>query len=735
MKNVYSKTVNQGGTIIQGSVPDVIKRSLSGLVQLRGVLTVILLSFSILYTDAVQAQNCPTTGTIPVNTNQNTYYPGTQTAVAAGATTITLGAIGSGTNFGSTPIAVGDIIMIIQMQGAQLQIPASTTNSLYGGNASGLGAGMITTGLTAGAMEFAVATNAVPAGGGTLNIAAGLVNAYSNVPYGTNGQYTYQVIRVPQYFNIQLTGNITTPFWNGSTGGVTVLSAVSQFDFNGKTIDASGAGFRGGGGRSMSGQSGLNKNDFYGVSTNNAHGSKGEGVAGTPRYIYYGGALVNTGVEGYPSGSYARGAPGNAGGGGSDSNPSSNDQNSGGGGGGNGGSGGLGGNGWFSFGYTGGRGGTPFQTYGPVVTYYAPNRLIMGGGGGAGSANNGTGTPSGGVASGGATGGGLVIINSSTIIGTGTVKANGMTGNSTVQIDGSGGGGAGGSILIYANSGHAGITAIANGGDGGSNFPAGMSATQHGPGGGGGGGVIFANGAINAASTVNQGLAGISHGTSTTDNYGAMDGTPGIITLTFPFSQLPPKMQTCQAIVLPVTLLNFSASYESANNVKVSWTTTDEINADYFVVERSTDATSFAGIANVNASETLNPVHVYNVNDQLEGVNSNIIYYRLRIVDKNGKYTYSKIVPVKLDQPQNVFSLYPNPVDNYTVMNIHAEKSGTGMMRLMDNAGKPLITKSFPVNNGNNSVLIDQLGFLPRGIYIVQVMVNNTLYNQKVVKK
>ncbi len=72
-----------------------------------------------------------------------------------------------------------------------------------------------------------------------------------------------------------------------------------------------------------------------------------------------------------------------------------------------------------------------------------------------------------------------------------TLKRTEITGNSTVQIDGSGGGGAGGSILIYANSGQAGITATANGGDGGSNFPAGLSATQHGPGGGGGGGVIF----------------------------------------------------------------------------------------------------------------------------------------------------------------------------------------------------------------------------------------------------
>ncbi len=64
-----------------------------------------------------------------VSTSQNTYYPGTQAAVSAGATSITLGAIGSGANFGSTPIAVGDIVLIIQMQGAQILIPASTTNS------------------------------------------------------------------------------------------------------------------------------------------------------------------------------------------------------------------------------------------------------------------------------------------------------------------------------------------------------------------------------------------------------------------------------------------------------------------------------------------------------------------------------------------------------------------------------------------------------------------------------
>ena len=64
--------------------------------------------------------------------------------------------------------------------------------------------------------------------------------------------------------------------------GLVVLSAVNQFDFNGMTVSADSAGFRGGGGRALAGQAGLNKNDYYGPSTNNAHGSKGEGIAGTP---------------------------------------------------------------------------------------------------------------------------------------------------------------------------------------------------------------------------------------------------------------------------------------------------------------------------------------------------------------------------------------------------------------------------------------------------------------------
>ena len=681
------------------------------------------------------SQNCPSSGTFSLGTNENTYFPGTQATVAAGATSITLGAAGAGANFGNTPVAVGDVILIIQMQGATINVPAPSTNSLYGGNSSGMGSGFLTTNLLAGNMEFAVATNAVPLAGGTLNIASGLTYAYANAAFGANGQYTYQVIRVSTHYNIQLTATINTPLWNGSTGGVTVVSAVNQLDFNGKTINALGAGFRGAGGRKLTGAAGTNQTDFYTLSTTAANGSKGEGIAGTPRYLNVNNVLINTGTEGYPSGSYARGAPGNAGGGGTDSDPTSNDQNSGGGGGGNGGTGCLGGNGWFSFGFTGGRGGYKFATTGPNTNYYSPSRLIMGGGAGAGSTNDGTGLFANGLSSSGATGGGLVIVNALTIIGVGTVDVSGAHLEDSVRIDGSGGGGAGGSILIYASSGQAGITAKANGGNGSNNYPIGLGATQHGPGGGGGGGIIFSNAALNIASAVNPGTAGISYGVSATSTFGAADGNIGVLTTTFPFAQLPPNMQICQIKILPVTIVDFTASYVSTNNVKVAWSTTDEMNAAYFDVERSTNATDFISVGQVNASESSNPVHTYSMNDQLYNIDVNIIYYRLRIVDQSGKFVYSKIIPVKLDQPETNVSVYPNPVDSYTILNLHSNSQSTGVLRVIDNSGRQIMTKSISVSNGNNSIMIDQLGNLPKGMYVVQVLLNNTLYNEKLMKK
>ncbi len=671
------------------------------------------------------AQNCPVSGTHSQNSSENTYYPGTQANVSVGATSIALGAATVGANFGSTPIALGDIVLIIQMQGAQI---ISSNNGFYG-NGGGAGSGFTATNLVAGQMEFAVAANAVPLAGGTLNLVSGTSYAYAYSPYGAFGQYTYQIIRVPSWYNIQITSTITAPSWNGSTGGVIVFNAVNQFDINSNTITAVGAGFRGAGGRSLSGAAGTFKTDFVTLATTTTNGSKAEGMAGTPRYINNNGALLDNIVEGYPNGSYAKGAPGNAGGGATDTHPTANDQNAGGGGGGNGGVGGIGGWGWFSLGNTGGRGGATF------LAYAAPGRLIMGGGGGAASTNNSTGVPGSGFASSGAAGGGMVLISATSIVNAGIIDVSGANANNTVLNDGSGGAGGGGSILIYANSGHAGITAIANGGIGGSNTPKNVGATRHGPGGGGGGGVIYSNAALNAGSSVAGGASGISQGTEATDNFGAGPGTVGALTSTFPFAQLPPNMQKCQISILPVVLNSFTASNNNAGYVQLAWNTSNQVNGNYFEVERSLDAINFSAIGQVSVNQSNDPTHSYSYNDNLASVNASVLYYRLKVVDVDGNYSYSKVVSVNLDQTDTKMSLYPNPATEYAVLKIFSEKPNMAIMRLLDESGKTLRSGSYTLTRGNNSLMIDQLATLPKGMYVVQVVVNSSLYNQKLIKK
>ena len=460
------------------------------------------------------------------NTVLNTYYPATS-SLAVGGKSIVLGAsAGSGTT-----ISKGDLLLIIQMQGSAVNSNNGLDygDGVAGGNAAGY------TSSVAGTYEYEYAANGVGAGGGTLYLVRGAANAYTNAAAtGTAGAYRYQVIRVPRYttftINLILGGSVTATPWNGGSGGVVAFDASGALSPNGYTfVTVSNQGFRGGGGRQLGGTAGLLSTDNRSASTSN--GSKGEGIAGTPRYVRTSGTttLVDAGSETYPNGSNGNGAPGNAGGGGTDGNPAAaNDQNSGGGGGGNAGAGGRGGKTWSSNLSIGGYGGV-------APGFLSTGRLIMGGGAGAGSTNDGTGGAPAGIASSGGAGGGLVLIRVGSISGSGTITATGEIG-ATPNNDGGGGGGAGGTVYISSvtTAGLANITVNARGGNGGnSNAGTADNGTlddgnpEHGPGGGGGGGAVYANGTINAASSA----AGGTNGTTLTNTqaFGATSGTAGVI--------------------------------------------------------------------------------------------------------------------------------------------------------------------------------------------------------------
>jgi uncharacterized repeat protein (TIGR01451 family) len=473
----------------------------------------------------VQSVSCATTTqAVPGGTitgTVNTYYPGTA-SVAAGGKSITVGAAsGAGTG-----IAIGNLLLIIQMQDAGIKVSNTVT---YGNGSTGAGFNALN---SAGDYEFVTATSAVTTAGGTLTVSGagtggGVVFPYNSAAAsGTKGASTFQVILIPQYTTATLAATgLTAPAWNGSTGGVLALDASSTLNLNGATVSMDGLGFRGGAGLQLNGgvTGGTNTDFLFTAPTayttppvNGLDAAKGEGVAGTPRWVESNGAVLGTGVEGYPSGSMARGAPGNAGGGGTDGDATGNTENSGGGGGGNGGSGGFGGNSWSVNLSDGGEGGAAFPS--------TINRVAMGGGGGAGTRNNSDGDTQ---ASSGAAGGGIIIIRANALTGTATLTANGAAAYNGTSNDAGGGGGAGGSIVVLsANGGESGLTLQANGGRGGDAWDSDTYnfADRHGPGGGGGGGVVLVSGTP-ASISVTGGTSGTTLNPGVT--YGATVGAAG----------------------------------------------------------------------------------------------------------------------------------------------------------------------------------------------------------------
>jgi hypothetical protein len=408
----------------------------------------------------------------------NTYYAGLGLAVS-GSSNINLGARDA--NGASTPIQAGDMLLVIQMQDASLD--TTNTDSYGDGVVGNPASGSL--GGSAGLYEFVVASadataNSIAIQG--LGAGNGLINTYtSSNATPTQGQQRFQVIRVPQLSSATLSSGLTAAPWNGLTGGVLVLDIAGTATIAG-TVDVSGKGFRGAGGRLLSGAVGATGepieyrvNAAFGTDND---GGKGEGMAGTPRFVLQNGNLLDLGIEGYPNGSAGFAAPANAGGGGTNA--------TGGGGGGNGGRGGRGGDNWSPTETTPAqRHLEPLGGFGGANANPSASRLLLGGGGGAGANRNLQG------AHGGA-GGGIVLIRAARVTGSGTIKADGEAGTS-LFLSGSagnvGGGGAGGSVLLTTTQGSiSGLNISVRGGAGAS---IGGGTTIHAAGGGGGGGLVF----------------------------------------------------------------------------------------------------------------------------------------------------------------------------------------------------------------------------------------------------
>src|SRR6202011_5285053 len=173
----------------------------------------------------------------------------------------------------------------------------STNTSSYGDGTTGSGSTNLN---NSGNYELVTATGPVPLAGGTVNFvgtgpSGGLLYSYTNAAAtATQGQRKYQVVRLPQYSTATLSSTLTASAWNGSTGGILALDVSGTVNLGGATVSVDGLGFRGGSGLRLTGVAlGATNTDFLhtapatyaGAAVAGVDGAKGEGIAGTPRWV------------------------------------------------------------------------------------------------------------------------------------------------------------------------------------------------------------------------------------------------------------------------------------------------------------------------------------------------------------------------------------------------------------------------------------------------------------------
>ncbi|WP_347160269.1 T9SS type A sorting domain-containing protein [Pontibacter chitinilyticus] len=164
--------------------------------------------------------------------------------------------------------------------------------------------------------------------------------------------------------------------------------------------------------------------------------------------------------------------------------------------------------------------------------------------------------------------------------------------------------------------------------------------------------------------------------------------------------------------VMPVTLLSFKAK-QNRGEVVLNWATASEEHSSHFDVEVSRDGKAFGSIGTVaaagNSNTRLN--YTYKYVPPAAGT----YYFRLKQVDVDGTFEYSKVVVAPVLTNQQVY-LYPNPAGGEVMQLRHPVAAGAEKVTLWNAAGKKLLEQ--PVAKGSTETSLNVEGF-PAGVYQV----------------
>lgn len=186
--------------------------------------------------------------------------------------------------------------------------------------------------------------------------------------------------------------------------------------------------------------------------------------------------------------------------------------------------------------------------------------------------------------------------------------------------------------------------------------------------------------------------------------------------------------------LLPVRTINLSGSNRGDYN-RLEWNASGENNVKEFVVERSNDGTQFFAIGTVASKGVAQNINTYELDDIIGELSSATIYYRIKVVDNDGSFTYSKAIsiniPFKGYDLKVLNSIFSNNLSVKTITPINTVLQ----IKLFDMQGRLHLSKTMPVQNGINILPIEGISKLPAGNYLLHAVLGQKKYTAKIIKQ
>ncbi|WP_460552258.1 T9SS type A sorting domain-containing protein [Ferruginibacter profundus] len=186
-------------------------------------------------------------------------------------------------------------------------------------------------------------------------------------------------------------------------------------------------------------------------------------------------------------------------------------------------------------------------------------------------------------------------------------------------------------------------------------------------------------------------------------------------------------------VTLPLYLLQFTGKKEAADNL-LEWITENEINLSRFEIERSTTGGNFTVIAVKNATGINSSRTEYSYADLAPAAGTS--YYRLKMIDNDGKFSYSNVVVISSSRNGDVSisNVAPNPFTEKVSITVTLNKATALQLQVIDFSGRLCSTKNMEGKKGNNYIELNGLGKLAQGVYYIRVSTADAVLQQKVLK-